>query len=33
MQGLRMPDEREQIVRHEHGPKREVQTGIGSVAV
>ncbi len=29
----RLPDGRERLVRHGHGPERLVQTGIGSVAV
>lgn len=33
MKGLRLPDGRERIVRHGHGPERPVQTGIGPVAV
>jgi len=33
MRGLRLPDGRERIVRHGHGPERPVQTGIGPVAV
>jgi len=33
MKGLRLPDGRERIVRHGHGPQRQVQTGIGPVAV
>src|SRR3712207_9172948 len=33
MQGLRLPDGRERLVRHGHGPERLVQTGIGPVAV
>ena len=32
MQGLRLPDGRERVVRHGHGPERLVQTGIGPVA-
>ena len=30
---LRLPDGRARLVRHGHGPEREVQTGIGPVAV
>ena len=33
MCGLRLPDGRERVVRHGHGPERLVQTGIGAVAV
>jgi transposase-like protein len=33
MRGLRLPDGRERVVRHGHGPERLVQTGIGPVAV
>ncbi|WP_424140665.1 transposase, partial [Roseomonas chloroacetimidivorans] len=33
MKGLRLPDGRERLVRHGHGPERLVQTGIGPVAV
>ena len=33
MKGERLPDGRERIVRHGHGPERQVQTGIGPVAV
>ena len=33
MQGARLPDGRERVVRHGHGPERTVQTGIGPVAV
>src|SRR5829696_1530696 len=32
MQGVRLPDGRERVVRHGHGPERLVQTGIGPVA-
>lgn len=31
--GVRLPDGRERLVRHGHGPERQVQTGIGPVAV
>jgi putative transposase len=30
---VRLPDGRERLVRHGHGPERQVQTGIGPVAV
>ncbi len=33
MKGLHLPDGRDRVVRHGHGPEREVQTGIGPVAV
>ena len=33
MRGERLPDGRERLVRHGHGPERQVQTGIGPVAV
>jgi len=33
MRGERLADGRERIVRHGHGPERQVQTGIGPVAV
>jgi putative transposase len=33
MEGARLPDGRERLVRHGHGPERLVQTGIGPVAV
>ena len=33
MKGLRLPDGRERVVRHGHGPERLIQTGIGPVAV
>jgi putative transposase len=33
MKGLRLPDGRERLVRHGHGPERLVQTGIGPVPV
>ncbi|HJS84192.1 MAG TPA: IS256 family transposase [Acetobacteraceae bacterium] len=33
VQGLRLPDGRERIVRHGHGPERLVQTGIGAIPV
>ncbi len=33
MKGMQLPDGRDRLVRHGHGPKRVVQTGIGPVAV
>ena len=33
MKGVRLPDGRDRLVRHGHGPERQVQTGIGPVAV
>ena len=33
MQDLRLPDGRARLVRHGHGPERQIQTGIGPVAV
>ena len=33
MKGERLPDGRDRLVRHGHGPERPVQTGIGPVAV
>ncbi len=33
MKGLRLEDGRERVVRHGHGPARDIQTGIGPVAV
>lgn len=33
MKGMQLPDGRDRIVRHGHGPERQVQTGIGLVAV
>src|ERR687886_2734166 len=33
MEHLRLPDGRERLVRHGHGPERTIQTGIGPVAV
>src|ERR1700712_4128546 len=33
MKSLRLPDGRERVVRHGHGPERLIQTGIGPVAV
>jgi putative transposase len=32
-QDLRLPDGRARLVRHGHGPEREIQTGIGPVPV
>ncbi|SMH62779.1 Transposase, Mutator family [Azospirillum lipoferum] len=33
MKDLTLPDGRERVVRHGHGPERTIQTGIGPVAV
>lgn len=33
MKGERLPDGRERLVRHGHGPERLIQTGIGPVPV
>src|SRR5215212_2798047 len=33
MKGVQLPDGRERLVRHGYGPERQVQTGIGPVAV
>src|SRR4051812_49537243 len=33
MKGVPLPDGRERLVRHGHGPERQVQTGIGPVSV
>jgi transposase-like protein len=33
MKGAPLPDGRERLVRHGHGPERQMQTGIGPVAV
>src|SRR3954447_2377205 len=33
MQDLRLPDGRARLVRHGHGPERQIQTGIGPVPV
>ena len=33
MKGMQLPDGRDRLVRHGHGPERLVQTGIGPVAV
>jgi putative transposase len=30
MKGEQLPDGRERLVRHSHGPERQVQTGIGA---
>src|SRR5512146_1905707 len=30
---VRLPDGRDRVVRHGHGPERAIQTGIGPVAV
>ena len=32
-QDVRLPDGRDRVVRHGHGPARAIQTGIGPVAV
>ena len=32
-QDARLPDGRDRVVRHGHGPERAIQTGIGPVAV
>src|SRR5260370_22719525 len=32
MKGVQLPDGRDRLVRHGHGPERLVQTGIGPVA-
>src|SRR5690242_18079901 len=32
-QDVRLPDGRDRVVRHGHGPERDIQTGIGPVAV
>ena len=31
MKGLKLPDGRDRLVRHGHGPERTIQTGIGPV--
>jgi putative transposase len=31
MNGLKLPDGRDRLVRHGHGPARTIQTGIGAV--
>jgi hypothetical protein len=33
MKGVQLPDGRDRLVRHGHGPERQVQTGIGPVEV
>ena len=33
MKDVKLPDGRDRVVRHGHGPERTVQTGIGPVAV
>ena len=33
MKSVQLPDGRDRLVRHGHGPERQVQTGIGPVAV
>ena len=33
MRELKLPDGRERLVRHGHGPERRIQTGIGPVEV
>ena len=33
MRDVKLPDGRERVVRHGHGPERAIQTGIGAVAV
>src|SRR5215212_4719035 len=33
MRDLKLPDGRERLVRHGHGPERTIQTGIGPIAV
>ena len=33
MRDLKLPDGRDRLVRHGHGPERMIQTGIGPVAV
>src|ERR1700704_2834133 len=33
MKGLKLPDGRDRLVRHGHGPVRTIQTGIGAVEV
>jgi putative transposase len=33
MKGVHLPDRRDRMVRHGHGPERQMQTGIGPVAV
>jgi hypothetical protein len=33
MKSVQLPDRRDRMVRHGHGPERQIQTGIGPVAV
>jgi len=33
MKDLKLPDGRDRVVRHGHGPERTIQTGIGPVKV
>src|SRR5512138_2817878 len=33
MKGLKLPDGRDRLVRHGHGPERTIQTGVGPVEV
>src|SRR5437763_16040951 len=33
MKGVQLPDGRDRLVRHGHGPERAVQTGLGPVEV
>ena len=33
MNGMQLPDGRDRVARHRHGPDRQLQTGIGPVAV
>ncbi len=33
MKGVELPDGRDRVIGHGHGPERQVQTGIGPVAV
>ena len=33
MKALKLPDGRDRLVRHGHGPERTIQTGIGPVEV
>src|SRR5215217_4165234 len=33
MKDLKLPDGRDRVVRHGHGPERTIQTGIGPLAV
>lgn len=32
MNDLKLPDGRDRLIRHGHGPERSIQTGIGAVA-